>query len=163
MLLTLLMVLTICISSCSKFEDGPCISFKSKEKRLQGEWLLKYWTVDGVDSLQYWNNYFANECKFNFNPWNGNYAPLYIEWGIDTSHYYYVFGAYDGFVDEYLSLSAFKPGENSTAFPLNFLAYPHPNNTLVEWTVKKLEYKEVWFSMNVNNKTYELHLENIKK
>jgi hypothetical protein len=37
------------MASCSKFEDGPAISFRSKENRLTGKWKLTKWTENGVD------------------------------------------------------------------------------------------------------------------
>jgi hypothetical protein len=36
-------------ASCSKLEDGPAISFRSKENRLIGKWKLTKWMEDGVD------------------------------------------------------------------------------------------------------------------
>jgi hypothetical protein len=36
-------------ASCSKLEDGPAISFRSKENRLIGKWRLTKWMEDGVD------------------------------------------------------------------------------------------------------------------
>ncbi len=37
------------MTSCSKFEDGPGISFRSKENRLIGKWKLTKWTEKGAD------------------------------------------------------------------------------------------------------------------
>jgi hypothetical protein len=37
------------MDSCSKFENGPAISFRSKENRLIGEWKLIKWTENGQD------------------------------------------------------------------------------------------------------------------
>jgi hypothetical protein len=37
------------MASCSKFEDGPAISFRSKENRLIGKWKLTKRTEKGVD------------------------------------------------------------------------------------------------------------------
>jgi hypothetical protein len=37
------------MTSCSKFEDGPTISFRSKENRLIGKWKLTKWTEKGAD------------------------------------------------------------------------------------------------------------------
>ena len=37
------------MASCSKFEDGPAISFRSKENRLTGKWKLTKWTEKGED------------------------------------------------------------------------------------------------------------------
>jgi len=51
---TLLFVLTVSLfvfSGCKKYEDGPLISFKSKMKRLEGEWRLVYLNGDDVFSI----------------------------------------------------------------------------------------------------------------
>jgi hypothetical protein len=45
----ILTVAVIFIASCSKFEDGPAISFRSKENRLTGKWKLMKWTEKGED------------------------------------------------------------------------------------------------------------------
>jgi hypothetical protein len=37
------------MASCSKFEDGPAISLRSKENRLIGKWKLIKWTEKGED------------------------------------------------------------------------------------------------------------------
>ncbi|HYV91915.1 MAG TPA: hypothetical protein VE978_09030 [Chitinophagales bacterium] len=155
--------LLTCFSSCMKYDDGPCISFRGEEKRLEGEWLLKYWTVDGIDSLQYWNEYFNGECNFTFGTWAGEgMTGFTIKWG-DSSSHYQVAGSYGGFLKEFLPIIGFLVDSSSSAFPLSFLRYPNPNNFEVEWTTTRLKYKEVWFKMDVNNKHYEIHLENIKK
>lgn len=43
--------LLIILPSCKKYEEGPLISLRSAEKRLNGEYELKEFTVDGIDSL----------------------------------------------------------------------------------------------------------------
>lgn len=51
---TLLFVLSVSLfvfSGCKKYEDGPYISFKSKMKRLEGEWRLVYLNGDDVFSI----------------------------------------------------------------------------------------------------------------
>lgn len=45
----LIAVLIISTFSCSKFEDGPAISFRSKENRLIGNWKLVKWVEKGAD------------------------------------------------------------------------------------------------------------------
>lgn len=42
-------ILIAAFASCSKFEDGPAISFRSKENRLIGKWKLTKWTENGQD------------------------------------------------------------------------------------------------------------------
>lgn len=152
--------------SCSKFENGPSVSFRSLEKRFEGEWLLKYFTVDGIDSLSFWNSFFGNECDFKFYGCENVYpyeCIFEIHWGITDSVFYNVSGAHGGLRDAWLGPISFVEESNGSAFPLWFMAYPMPRDALVEWTITKLKYKEMWLEMDVNNKHYELHLDNVKK
>jgi len=144
-----------------KYEDGPCISFRSKEKRLLGEWSLKYFTVDGQDSLQYWNNYFGNECTFTFYDWSdlGDF-PYAIQWGDTDGNYYRVTGGRQHLDDNVLVILGGQEDPVSTAFPFSFLWV---SANLDGWPISRLKYDEVWFQFDVNLKHYELHLENIKK
>ncbi len=51
---TLLFVISVSLfvfTGCKKYEDGPLISFKSKMKRLEGEWRLVYQNGDDVFSI----------------------------------------------------------------------------------------------------------------
>jgi len=50
-LLFVLSVSLFIISGCKKYEDGPYLSFKSKMKRLEGEWRLVYLNGDDVFSV----------------------------------------------------------------------------------------------------------------
>lgn len=150
------------LPSCMKYEEGPCISFRSKENRIEGEWMLKYWTVNGIDSLAYWNDYFGNECIFTFEKCKGDICVYSSNWGTD-SNYYKVSGTYGKFSKNYLGPISFTQDSLSSAFPLWFMHDPKPRGTYIEWTILRLKYEELWFQMNVGGSVYELHLENIKK
>lgn len=52
------------MASCSKFEDGPAISFRSKENRLAGKWKLTKWTENGADVTA--SNTDGNEVFYEF-------------------------------------------------------------------------------------------------
>jgi hypothetical protein len=55
-IILILMAITAIAISCKKYEEGPCISFRSIESRLcHGRKMLTY-TVDGVDSIGYLSN-----------------------------------------------------------------------------------------------------------
>ncbi len=56
-------------ASCSKFEDGPGISFRSKENRLIGKWKLTKWTEKGVDVTE--TNTDGNEIFYEFDESQG--------------------------------------------------------------------------------------------
>ncbi|MBI5541988.1 MAG: hypothetical protein HY951_18170 [Bacteroidia bacterium] len=53
--LFILIVLTTILSGC-RYKDGPMLSFRSVEKRLNGDWQVIGFTSDGIDSLQYYND-----------------------------------------------------------------------------------------------------------
>jgi uncharacterized protein (TIGR03067 family) len=52
------------MASCSKFEDGPAISFRSKENRLTGKWKLTKWMEKGADVTA--SNTDGNEVFYEF-------------------------------------------------------------------------------------------------
>ena len=37
------------LTSCSKYEDGPSLSLRSKKARLCGEWKIEFVSQDGID------------------------------------------------------------------------------------------------------------------
>src|SRR6185436_1611273 len=111
--LSISITLIILLSCCSKFDDGPRISFRKAEERWQGEWILKYFTADGVDSLQYWNNYFGNECMFTFERFESYECPVNLHWGISDSIYYNVQGSHDGLCDDYFCFISFRQDTSS--------------------------------------------------
>lgn len=139
-----------------KYEDGPCISFRSKQKKIEGNWLLKYYTVDGVDSLQYWNSHFENECNFGFYPWDQlGLQAVTVIWGDITSQYYTSGGSYQ-IKDEHLYISLNEDASSSN-FPFNVISITS------DWLITKLKYKDVWFEVMVDGKSYSLHFENVNK
>jgi hypothetical protein len=38
---------------CKKYEDGPGLSLRTKKARATAEWIVKTWTYNGVDYLNY--------------------------------------------------------------------------------------------------------------
>lgn len=65
--LSIYLILLLCIVSCSSYEDGPVISFKSKKNRLVNSWMYVTVLRNGnnvtfVDTLQ---NYAASSIGFN--------------------------------------------------------------------------------------------------
>ncbi len=149
------------LASCSKFEDGPWISFRSEEKRLVGDWTLKSLTVDGVDSLSYWNNYFESECTFSFKPPTLDVHPLHIDWIRNDSIFYKIIGNCCCIREDLLTAIYIQEDKKSSGFPLWFILFSKPRGLIVEWKITRLKYKELWFQMDVNDKHYELQLERI--
>lgn len=168
LLLIFAMILLSFFSSCMKYEDGPFVSFKSEQNRLQGEWLLKYFTVNGTDSLEFYNNYYGQECMFSFRRFgdeNSYSDPYEIIWGDTANNYYKAVGSYEGIGNEFVYVYDYIDFSTTDLKPLSYLAHAYLCNgcNSLEWPLTKLKYHEVWFKISINDKEYELHLENIKK
>ncbi len=52
------------LASCKKYEDGPFISLRSPENRIIGRYKLYTYTVNGVDSINLFNDSLYNEFNF---------------------------------------------------------------------------------------------------
>ncbi|MBN2745245.1 MAG: hypothetical protein JXR34_00825 [Bacteroidales bacterium] len=48
-LLSLIAVLGFGLNSCSKYEEGPSLSLRTKKARLVNEWVIQSYTVGGQD------------------------------------------------------------------------------------------------------------------
>lgn len=60
--------------SCKKYPEDPFISLKSPRSRLEGSWLLKKVTINGIDSTE---QFFANAycgCDIHFDEAGGESA-----------------------------------------------------------------------------------------
>lgn len=59
----------IFFDGCKKYEDGPMLSFRSKKARVEGNWKVDKYTVDGIDVLNHSDNlsYYSSMCSATFN------------------------------------------------------------------------------------------------
>jgi hypothetical protein len=51
-----LIILSVSVTSCKKYEEGPAISLLSKKARLTGDWQLESISVNGVDFTEDYKN-----------------------------------------------------------------------------------------------------------
>lgn len=62
-------VITISLFSCGEYEDGPCISFWSREKRIEGGWEVQKFYKNSEDLSEFYiNNYNWTFYFGSFNP-----------------------------------------------------------------------------------------------
>ena len=50
-------LVSIALNSCSKYDEGPCISFKSMEKRLIGLWEFSSISVNSVEYITQYKDF----------------------------------------------------------------------------------------------------------
>lgn len=83
-----IVLIIFCSLSCKKkFEEGPGFSIKSANKRIKGNWELQTFSINGIDSTQYYNTVFKEKCRFSITPphRNGDNGTIFITWGHDTT------------------------------------------------------------------------------
>ena len=84
------LVALLFMASCSKFEDGPAISLRSKENRLTGKWKLIKWTEKGEDVTSINTN--GEDITYEFLDNNsvkivvGNVSPTEGTWSIEETN-----------------------------------------------------------------------------
>ena len=135
--------------SCKKYEDGPLISFRTPERRLQGRYHAGVFTINGQDALQLWND---SICS--------NYFELRYDQGMGKrivrldSYKKGISGLY--FLSEHNSLIALQILGVSSGYK----GYtPFNVNDISVWKIIKLSNKRLHISSNINGTEYYLELE----
>jgi hypothetical protein len=145
----ILVLIVLVTYSCKKYDEGPLISLRSKEKRMSGEWDIQKFIVDGYDSTSFFNKY--DNAHFIFNVDNegriiiscndngANPKPIIVLNG----NWKWLNNKNDISIQFNHSTNDFKP----------FLI----NNVSV-WEIKKLTSKNFYLETNDNNIQYRLEL-----
>ena len=158
-------------SSCSKFEDGPKISFRSIEKRIYGTYRIEYFSKNGTDLTSYWNQYYDITFRFYYDEF-GVYPEIYgksVKGYIDSLGYMKYFVAYGSHFyiekSDKITISFSCTIFDSTWYPGRelFPIITYWDNYPTEpYTVTRLTNDELWLEMEDDNDLYEIHLkENI--
>lgn len=146
-----LIVITTISEGCKKYEDGPCISFRSAKSKFKGKHTLVKYTVDGNDSL----NLFYEELGLSFNfiyddvnlanvivlngmKKDGTTADLYIGW--ELTEHNKIFKVLEGTGGASKGTGVFK------------------KNITPEWEIIKLKLNDKIMKTTYNGKEYLIEL-----
>jgi len=145
---------TIIISGCKKYEEGPFISFRPEGRRLLGDWLVTEYTSNGIDSLQY----FKDSCGANLgiNDLEDDNWQFIIGFGNSKKLY----GGFGGVMD----FTANRKGLEITPFYDyygNFVFGPFSPKNKVTWKLLKLTNKEFRMTTDFNNRSYKMSFKKI--
>lgn len=160
-----LALILVTLFSCSKYEDGPWISFRSAENRIIGKWKVEYFEVDGVDVTQQWiDNY---DWKFEF--YYDEYSAVHKGWieGInccsDSDTLIAVANLFWNISDDGktfgFSITSFL---SSYIFPPNDTVicgiYPFQTYTSATYTITKLSNRKLWLKHENEEHEYLIKL-----
>lgn len=146
----MLIAVTTIACGCKKYEEGPCISFRSAKNRIYGNKTLGEYKVNGADSLsQYYDNlglmfnFFYNEdtddyvCVMNGYRKDGGIADLYWQWALSKDK-------------KYLNIT--WAGGHSIGVG------PFGRDKTPIWEILKLKKTQLRLKTNFNNKEYLIEL-----
>ncbi|MFA4853248.1 MAG: hypothetical protein WC868_11360 [Bacteroidales bacterium] len=147
----LILFLTTSILSCKKrYEDGPFISCRTPQQRLEGTWQVISYKINDTESLQLYMD--SCGCGLQFLRKIGFHE--------DNEVFFKDCGNFHAFFN-------FTDNKNNLQFLSNTLiyAYPHFNSPMTEsestWIILRLTNKELSMSTNFNNKYYYIKLKKI--
>jgi hypothetical protein len=153
------MMMMFVVSSCSKYEDGPWLSFKSPEKRLLGLWEITELKIDEVDKISAYRE-----------------DSVYVKFSIIEYDNMFINIVKDGTSGAQLSSSilTLEDKEKAMQFELKrFVAYEDytdpiynlipPLEFLNQWKIIKLFSKEFIIEIEDNGIKYRLTFERLEK
>jgi hypothetical protein len=131
---------------CKRYPDGPLISFRSVEGRLEGNWQIAGFTSNGVDSLQYCIDSCGNSMNINMQQANGSYNFLTFSRGFEADW---------TFSDNKRIMNvSFFPDSVYTASFSGVGFVPIKEGCNIQWKIVKLELKELEITTTSNGCNY---------
>lgn len=144
--------LIIILSGCGKYEEGPTISFKSRQKRIEGLWKVEKFMAGPVDSTNFYKSLFGEKIDITDGRWempeSGGTIRLKGDWNWHTLKYYTVF-------------------EMDSAIYINGILYPDTlisgigpfnSESEIKWEIVRIASKELILSTQIYNLLYRMEL-----
>ncbi|MFH0893930.1 MAG: hypothetical protein V2A54_05800 [Bacteroidota bacterium] len=131
------------IESCKRYEDGPLISCRSVENRVDGNWNVEFYFVNDVDSTISYNDSCGCEISIHF----------------DYDRQDFVLGSCKKNCSGSFSLSDNNTMLNVTMSHFeNGIGGPFYTLETVNWKILRLAKDELWIETNFNSKIYFVKL-----
>lgn len=147
------------LTTCKKYEEGPCFSLYTKEHRIVGSWTVESFFINGLDSTDYLKQspligkYIFDKIKHNEDEGGYTYSSIGNQ-GSDTSLFYTASGRW-----------SFRANKKNVFIRIKFdlPSYRHFNigpfgSATCEWEIKRLKEKELWLYTFYNGREFYLKL-----
>jgi hypothetical protein len=144
-------VLTIIIFPSCKYKDGPLISFRNADRRLQGEFQAEKFEIDGQDAMQLWQDSICNnKIVIRWHELGGNQITICFN-NIGCAGRYIISDDKRNLEIEILNEETQYPGYGPFHFGKHSI-----------WKILKLSNKEFWIETTFEGHYYYLQLNKIK-
>lgn len=168
-LLFVLIVASTIFVACGKYEDGPNISIRSVEGRLEGKYKVVEFTKNDIDLTQAWVDTFNWEFEFvpHYYTSNGTWADNYFE--VSGKFYkdnewqsLYIFSAFE-LLNNDLELSiglSFYYNTTPANYFLNDVGiFPLVTGPSRTFEIRRLTYNELWLKYLYGTDVYFIKME----
>lgn len=125
--------------SCKKYEEGPCISLRTKNDRVTGDKIIQSYKVDGVDSSSYIYSLMGSYKEYIFTFTTHSDHDVAIPPVTVTNE--------NGKI---VNAGKWTFRDNKETLYLNL--YPF----ITYWKIQRLTEKDLWLTTDSLNKRYEL-------
>jgi hypothetical protein len=148
----LLLLTTYCILQSCKYEDGPIISFRSAERRLQGEFNADAFNIDGQDAINIWTDSICNDYLMM------HWSDAGIKTALSINADFGNCGGKYNLLDNNKTLE-FEIRVQTGQYP----GYgPFHLDKISRWTILKLSNKKLWIETTFEGHEYYLKLNKTK-
>jgi hypothetical protein len=150
-IILIIIAFTTIACGCKKYEEGPCISFRSPLKRIYGYYYLSSYTINGADSLKFFNDsmgssfYFLHDDVYDVND-------LIIDRTTNDEVYK------ESAIFRWSLSSSNKILKIETAWGGNANSGPFRREVLIDWEILRLKYHNLKLKTTYNNKEFIIEL-----
>lgn len=151
----LALIVILVLTECGKYDEGPLISFHSRQKRIEGLWKVDKFIVEGTDSTTFFTQLFGDkidiptdEYKWEMpegnntlrmgGTWEWHTLKYYVMWNVDYAYYNNVYFETD-------TISVYGMG-------------PFATNKSIKWEIERISSKELFLSTMWDNHEYRLEM-----
>lgn len=134
------------LTACSKYEDGPWLSFRTAEARICGKWTIENYYEDGANRLEDFEREPLYCAEYEFTD---------VNYGSEFIYTIILSGCKGPAQSGWWSLN---DKNRNLSLTLGLYDNPqHPLETHSTWRILRLTKKEFWIETTFNGKTYEIH------
>ncbi|MBI5538533.1 MAG: hypothetical protein HY951_00605 [Bacteroidia bacterium] len=148
-----LFVTTILLSSCTKYEEGPKITFRSIDSRIIGDWKVTEYSCNDVDSLQYYNDSCGSNLSIDLN--EGHYRRNYTVSFIGGNKEFFAFATFSNNDSYNLNVESGYDNYNK------YFTGPFLPERISSWHILRLTKKELKIKVDFDNRTYRISFKKI--
>ncbi|MFH2143667.1 MAG: hypothetical protein ABIJ97_14680 [Bacteroidota bacterium] len=147
----LILSVILILTSCGKYEEGPTISFRSRQKRIEGLWKVEKFMVAGIDSTSFYKTMFGSKIDITDGIWemheSGGTMRMGGNWNWHTLKYYTMFNVDYAYVNNEFYNDSLFVGIG-----------PFITQSEIKWEILRISNKELFLTTQLFNMMYRIEL-----